>query len=272
MTRPLEGRTVALAEGRQLEELAGLLEHEGATTLRCPMVSILDAPDAAAVLAWVRELIAGRFGTVVLMTGEALRRLVGFAEREGLRDEFVAALGKTRTVTRGPKPVRALKELGLAPTRVAQAPTTEGVVATLREEPLAGQTVGVTLYGDANPVLEQFLAGAGATVRTVLPYVFAAAADDERVAELIGRLKAGAVDVVVFTSSPQVERLYEVAGRRGLEGALREGLGRARVAAVGPVVADDLRRHGAPVHVCPEQGWVMKNLVQHIKRDLTGPG
>ena len=40
MTQPLAGRTVALAEGRQLEELAQLLEKEGATTLRCPMVSI----------------------------------------------------------------------------------------------------------------------------------------------------------------------------------------------------------------------------------------
>ena len=31
MVLPLEGRTVALAEGRQLEELAQMLEKEGAT-------------------------------------------------------------------------------------------------------------------------------------------------------------------------------------------------------------------------------------------------
>jgi uroporphyrinogen-III synthase len=236
------------------------------------MVSILDAPDPEPVLAWIHDLIAGRFAVVVLMTGEAVRRLLGFADRAGLRDDFVAALGRTRTLTRGPKPGRALKELGLAPTKVAQAPTTEGVIATLRQEPLTGQAVGVTLFGEANPTLEQFLTQAGATVRTVLPYVFAPAADDERVVDLLGRLHAGAVDVLVFTSSPQVERLYEVAARRGLEEVLRQGLARTRVAAVGPVVADDLRRHGAPVHVCPEQGWVMKNLVQHIKRDLAGAG
>src|SRR5947209_11388961 len=104
------------------------------------MISILDAPDPAPVEAWVRELIAGRFALVVLMTGEALRRLLGFAERAGLRDEFVAALARVRTVTRGPKPGRALKEVGLAPGKVAQAPTTEGVIATLRGEPLAGRT------------------------------------------------------------------------------------------------------------------------------------
>lgn len=268
MSRSLEGRTVALAEGRQLEELVHLLEAEGAIPLRCPMVNIMDAPDPAPVLAWLRDLSADRFAWVILMTGEALRRLLGFADREGLRNAVVAALGRTKTMTRGPKPVRALKEVGLSPTRVAPTPTTEGVIVALRDEPLRDQTVGVTLYGDANPALEQFLSQAGAVVRPVLSYVYALAADDERVVDLIGRLARGAVHVLVFTSSPQVERLYEVAARRGLEAELRKGFTQTRVAAVGPVVADDLRRHGAPVHVCPEQGFQMKNLVQHIKRDL----
>jgi uroporphyrinogen-III synthase len=268
MSRPLEGLTVALAESRQLEELAQLLEKEGATTLRCPMVSILDAPDPAPVLAWIGELIAGRFSLVVLMTGEALRRLLGFAERAGLRAEMVAALGRTQTLTRGPKPVRALKEIGLTPTKVAQVPTTEGVIATLRQESLSGQTVGVTLFAEPNPALVDFLTSAGAQPRTVMPYVYAPHSDDERVVDLITRLARGEVHVLVFTSSPQVERVYEVAKKRGLEETLREGLMRTCVAAVGPVVADDLRRHGAPVHICPEQGFVMKNLVLHIKREL----
>src|SRR5262249_40103068 len=94
MTRPLEGRVVALAEGRQLEELAALLAAEGAEPLRCPMLAILDAPDAAPVVAWLDELIAGRFALVVLMTGEAVRRLAGFAERAGKREAYVEALGR----------------------------------------------------------------------------------------------------------------------------------------------------------------------------------
>ena len=43
MSTPLRGKTVALAEGRQLEELATLLQDEGAAVLRCPMLEILDA-------------------------------------------------------------------------------------------------------------------------------------------------------------------------------------------------------------------------------------
>src|SRR4051812_19303355 len=83
MTRPLAGRTVALAEGRQLEELAALLEAEGAATFRCPLLSILDAPDPAPVEGWISELVAGKFDLVLLFTGEAVRRLAGFAERSG---------------------------------------------------------------------------------------------------------------------------------------------------------------------------------------------
>lgn len=268
MTRPLEGKTVALAEGRQLEDLAQMLEHEGATTLRCPMFSILDNPDAEPVLSWLREVISGGMNLIVLMTGEALRRLVGFADRSGLREDFITALGRTRTLTRGPKPVKALKEIDLAPYKIAQAPTTEGVIATLRTETLQGLTVGVTRYAEVNEVLEGFLAESEATVRPVTPYVYAPATDDEHVVDLIGRMAQGEVAVLVLTSSPQVDRLFEVAEKRGRLETLKQGLERVRVAAVGPIVAENLHQRQAPVHICPEQGWVMKNLVQHIKRAL----
>lgn len=266
MSQPLAGRTVALAEGRQLEELVALLDAEGARTLRYPLLSILDAPDAAPVEAWLRELVADRFGLVVLMTGEALRRLMGFADRAGMRDEVIAALGRVPILSRGPKPGVALKEIGLKPTKVAASPTTDGVMVSLGDGALAGKVVGVTLYGSDNPRLVAFLEAQGATPRTVLPYVFAPAVDEDRVEDLITRMDAGEIDVVVFTSSPQVDRLWEVADLRGLGEIVLRGLARTTVAAVGPLVADRLREKGVTVGVCPEQGWVMKNLVRQIVR------
>ena len=98
------------------------------------------------------------------------------------------------------------------------------------------------------------------------PYIYAPAADADRVADLIERMDRGTVDAIIFTSSPQVDRLFEVAKKRGQEDSLKQGLQRTRVAAVGPVAADDLVRHGARVDICPEQGFVMKNLVQLIKK------
>ena len=269
MTHALTGMTIALAEGRQLEQLAEMLERDGATVVRCPLVSIMDAPDPEPVCAWLQELAADRFGYVILLTGEGLRRLLGFAERAGIRDAVIAGMSRVRTVTRGPKPVRALREIGLNPSKVAVTPTTDGVISALRDESLRGQTVGVQLYSESNPPLTQFLDQAGALVRTVLPYVYAPAADGDRVAHLISQTADGQIDVLVFTSSPQVDRLYEVANDRGLDARLGEALARTKIAAVGPIVADNLRRRGAKVNICPEQGFVMKNLVQLIKRTLS---
>jgi uroporphyrinogen-III synthase len=270
MTSSLQGRTVALAESRQLDELTRLLEKEGARPLPCPLVSILDAPDRGAVVAWLRELAAGRFAWIIFMTGEAWRRLLPIAEQEGMRDAVLAGLRATRIVCRGPKPVAALREVGLTPHLTVQPPTTEGVIAALHRKELHGQTVGLTLYGQANEPLEEFLEGAGAIVRPVLSYVYAPAADEDRVADLIHQLDAGTVDALIFTSSPQVERLFEVAMERSLKTELERGLARTRVAAVGPVVAECLHQHGVAVGVCPEQGFVMKNLVSLLRRSLSG--
>jgi uroporphyrinogen-III synthase len=127
----------------------------------------------------------------------------------------------------------------------------------------------LTLYGQPNPVLVNFLQSAGATVQTVLPYILAPASDAHRVVGLIEQMVRSEVDVLVFTSAGQVDRLWEVAAEQGVDDDLRQGLDRVRVAAVGPIVADNLRQRGACVDICPEQGFVMKNLVQHIKRDLS---
>jgi uroporphyrinogen-III synthase len=43
-------------------------------------------------------------------------------------------------------------------------------------------------------------------------------------------------------------------------------LQRVQVAAVGPVAAKGLETHGVRVDVCPEQGFVMKNLVKKMGR------
>jgi uroporphyrinogen-III synthase len=270
MISSLTGCSIALAEGRQLEELAKMLEAEGATILRYPMLSIHDAPDETPVLAWLRELIENRFDYVILMTGEGLRRLLGFADRAGIRAEVIAAFGRTRLIARGPKPVKEIKEIGLTPFKIATAPTTDGVIATLRILPIHGQTIGAQFFVETNPPLADFIAAAGATMVSVLPYVYAPASDSERIGELIGRLGRGEVSVLVFTSSPQIDRLYEVAGEQNRLDELARGLQQTRVAAVGPIVAETLQKRGAPVAICPKQGFVMKNLVKLIKDSWTG--
>lgn len=270
MTPPLDGVRVAVAECRQIDELTAMLRKEGATPLSYPLLGIFDQPDAGPVEAWVRDAVAGRFAWVVWLTGEGVRRLTAVADRLNLRAEWLAALATASSLTRGPKPVKALKELGLAPTAVADRPTTEGVISALRDVPLSGATVGVQHYSADNPPLMAFLESAGAEAVPVRPYVYAPDSDSEKVVELIRKMAGGEVEAMVFTSSPQADRLFEVAAERGVEAELRAGLGRVAVAAVGPIAADSLRRLAVEVAILPQQGFVMKNLVQHVKRHFAG--
>jgi uroporphyrinogen-III synthase len=270
-TQPLAGRTIAVPETREIDIFAAMLERRGAKVLRCPMVAIRDAPDPAPdpapVLKWSRDLAAGSFDDLILLTGEGLRRLLGCIERNDpeLKEPFVAALGPMRKITRGPKPARALRELGLKPDIAPERPTTAGIIASLQTLDLKGRRFGLQLYGtEPNRPLVEFLETAGAKVSTVAPYVYADATDDAAIQTLLKSILAGEVDAIAFTSTPQVERLFAVASAESITAALAKTV----VAAVGPVVAETLRRHGIEARVMPDESFFLKPLTSVLEDAL----
>ncbi|MGO8841240.1 MAG: uroporphyrinogen-III synthase [Methyloceanibacter sp.] len=266
----LSGRRIVVPETRELGQLVRMLEERGADTVPCPMIAIRDAPNPAPVEAWLRRFAGGACDDLVLMTGEGLRRLLGFARRLGLEPTFLNALGATRKITRGPKPIRALREVGLAADLPADEPTTQGVIAVLQRHDLAGRRVGVQLYPDnPNEPLLNFLKDAGAEPDPVLPYVYASEADDARVIAVIGEMAAGRIDAITFTSAPQVRRFRDVARASGREAELRRGFERITVAAVGPIVAAELDALGVQVNVTPHDNtFFMKPLVRELAAAL----
>lgn len=264
---PLADRCIAVPESRELDVFATLLERRGASVLRCPLVDILDAPDPAPVLDWLRRFNAGGCDDLLLFTGEGLSRLLDVLDRHAPADrvDFIARLAQVRIVVRGPKPARVLRELGLRPERIAEPATTPGMIACLREFDLRGRRVGVQLYGsEPNVPLMTFLAEAGAQALPVAPYRYADDACDTDVLALMRRLQQGEVDAIAFTSLQQVERLFRLANGQGQGEALNEALRRTVVAAVGPVVAEALTRRGVAVKVVPVGRYHLKPLVQAL--------
>lgn len=265
MAGGLEGRRVMVPESRELDLFAGMLERQGATTIRCPLVTILDADDPAPVEAWLRRLVAGAFDDLVLYTGEGVRRLMVVADRAGIAPETVAALGRARIVVRGPKPVRALRNLGVEAEITAEAPTTDGLVRTLSGLDLAGRRIGLQAYPGQDAVLDDLLAGRGAAVDRVIPYRYASDEEDARVAGVIRDMAEGGIDLVAFTSRPQVRRLREVAERHGLGEVLERAMTRARIAAVGPVCAEAVEAAGWTVAIAPADNFHMKPLIVALR-------
>ncbi len=263
----LAGQVVAVPESRQLDILEDLLLRRGAQVIRVPLVAILDAPDPAPVLRWLDEFIAAPPDYFVILTGEGLRRLLALAQRHARDADFVAALQATTTVCRGPKPGRALKEIDLKPAVLGKAPTTPGVIEALQEIALEGRRVAVQLYGEEpNLLLMDYLRSRGANVCAVAPYIYAPQTHETQVVELIHALARGEISVITFTSQPQFTRLQDVARTHGLEAELQAGLQHVVVAAVGPVVGDQLQAAGVPVSVMPDTQFFMKPMVTALVR------
>lgn len=259
----LSGKKIALPESRQLDLLADLYARRGALVVRIPLVAILDAPDQTTVSNWLQNFIANPPDYFILLTGEGLRRLRAAAERIQIDGWFIEALGTTCKICRGPKPGRTLKEMNLEPDLLGVEPTTSGIIARLETLPLRGKRISVQLYGeDPNVLLIQYLQRKNlASYDTVAPYVYASDSDTEQVKNLIHSLSEGKLDLLAFTSQPQVLRLFDVARQNNLMPELEAGFTRTRIAAIGPVVSALLQSLGCHVDIMPEGSYFMKPLV-----------
>jgi uroporphyrinogen-III synthase len=263
MVDRLNGYRILILETREEAQFSRLLAEQGADVLRCPMFTIHDAPDSRPIEAWIRRAIERPCDDLVLMTGEGLRRLTKVARRMDADQDFIAALGRMRKFARGPKPGRALREIGLEPQVTTDKPTSEGVAEILARVDLGGHRLGLQLYPDKDhSVLIDAIAARGATIDPVLPYVYDAEAAETNIITAIDEMARGAIDAIALTSSGQVRRLIEVAQAHGCEARLREGLARTPIASVGPVVSDELKSRGLRIDISPaNDAYFMKPLI-----------
>jgi uroporphyrinogen-III synthase len=271
MADRLNGYRIRILETREEAQFSRLLAEQGADVLQCPMFAIRDAPDPAPIEAWIRRCIDKPFDDLVLMTGEGLRRMMKVARRMDVEQAFIAAVGEARKFARGPKPGRALREIGLLPQATTEKPTSEGIAEMLSRVDLRGRRVGLQLYPDKDhSALIGAIAAQGAEVDTVLPYVYDAQAADSNIVTAIEEMARGRIDAVALTSSGQVRRLFEVAQAHRSEERLREGLAHTPIAAVGPVVSDELKSHGLRANITPaNDAFFMKPLISAMAAALS---
>jgi uroporphyrinogen-III synthase len=270
MADRLNGYRILILETREEAQFSRLLTEQGADVVQCPMFTIHDAPDPKPIEAWIRRFIEKPCDDLVLMTGEGLRRLIKVARRMDVEQDFVTALGKVRKFARGPKPGRALREIGLEPQMTTEKPTSEGIAEMLARVDLRGHRVGLQLYPDKDhTVLIGAITAQGAEVDTVAPYVYDAQVADANIVTAIDEMAQGRIDAIALTNLGQVRRLFEVAKARQCETRLRDGLARTPIASVGPVVSDELKSHGLRADISPaNEAYFMKPLISAMAAAL----
>ena len=265
----LRGRTVAVPESRALDMFSDMIAAHGAEIVRCPLVRVRPLQDNQALDAWIGRLTAGGHDLLAFYTGEGVDRILDRADEIGSREGVLEAFARLPKLVRGPKPLRALRKLGCGDkiTKAAQ-PTTNGLIALIAGLKAGGGTIGFQVYPDApEDRLAEACRSSGFGYDPVTPYVYAADESDGTVVEVIRRMAAGEIDLIAFTSQSQVQRLIEVAERRGIRSEMGKALASTRIAAVGPITEQAIVEAGGKVQIRPEV-FHMKPLVAEMIQQM----
>lgn len=250
----LAGRVVLSFESRRAAEMAELIRRHGGEPVVAPSMREVPLEDAAAVVELVRRLERGEIDVVVLLTGVGTRALVAAAAETCPAPRLASLLAATELVARGPKPVAALREIGLRPRLTAPEPNTwrELLQAIDAELPLAGKRVALQEYGVTNAELVAGLEARSASLLRVPVYRWELPEDTRPLRGAIESWAADRVDAVLFTSGNQVYNVVAVAEELGLTAAVRAAT--ASVASIGPLCSEALREHGLRVDIEAEHG------------------
>lgn len=268
------GRTVLSLESRRAVEIAKLIENYGGRATVAPATREVAAEGSPDVPRFAAALLEGKFDLVIFMTGVGTRALARALEPICPREQFVAALGKTAVLARGPKPVAVLKEFGVPITWTVPEPNTWKEIVQLLDAnavPLKNRTVAVQEHGVPSPQLIDALRTRGAEVMTVHVYDWALPEDVTPLKTAIAALQAGQVDVVMFTAAVQVHHLMRVADELNVRDSLIVALGRVQIASIGPVTSEALAEYGVaapfePTH--PKMGFLVKEAAERFGKAL----
>ena len=266
----LGGLRVLSLESRRAPEMAKLIENYGGRAIVAPSMREVPLESNTEALAFARTLAANGFDMVIFLTGVGTRALARVVETIYPLDQFAEALRHLTVVARGPKPVAALKELGVPVTIAVPEPNTwRDLLRALDEKSgtaaLKPKRVAVQEYGASKAELLAGLAERGAQVTRVPVYQWALPEDTGPLRAAVETIARGEIDVALFTTSIQVAHLLRIAREMNLEQKLRLAFARILIGSIGPMTSEELREQGLtadfePAH--PKMGFLVNEAAQ----------
>jgi len=264
------GLRVLSLESRRSTEMAELIRKQGGDPVIAPAMREVPLEDSG-VLEFARRLLAGEFDMMVLLTGVGTRQLNRAIGEHFSSTAFADALSRLAIAARGPKPVAALRELGLTPAIVAPEPNTwRELLAALEGRP--ERRIAVQEYGRSNPDLLDGLRGRGAEVTPVRVYRYGLPEDCGPLREAARRLAAGEIPIALFTTAAQIENLAAAARDQGIENETLEALRQCRVMSIGPSTTEALEEFGVtpefePTHA--KMGFLVREAAGRVSAHST---
>jgi len=250
----LHGLRVLAFESRRATEIADLIRRFGGMPISAPSMREVPLETSPEALEFLRRLEAAAIDIVILLTGVGTRTLAAALADRCPRERLAELLRATTIVARGPKPVAALRELGLTPGILVPEPNTwrELLACLDAQAPVGGRRVAVQEYGRSNAELLDGLRSRGAEVLRVPVYRWDYPLDQGPLRDGVTQLADSRVDIALFTSARQVDHVVETAARLGRLDDLLAAARRVVFASIGPVCSEALQAHGLPVDLEPE--------------------
>ena len=276
-----DGLRVLALENRRSTEIATLIRNYGGVPTVVPVMREVPLESNEEALSFAKALMAGQFDMVLFLTGVGTKILFNAVLTCFPREEFVAALKQTKIAVRGPKPVAALREYGVAADIISREPSTwREVLDSVDAAYPAGISrlrVAVQEYGAVNTSLLEGLAQRGAQLTRVPVYQWALSDNLDEIRATVGAVLRGEFEVLLILTGIQAMHLCQVADGMGQLKPLLESLGRIVVVCIGPSTAEALTTLGItpdfqPSH--PKMGITVREsanvAVRLIKGKRTG--
>ncbi len=265
MSGNFNGLRVAAFESRRSKDIADLISSLGGNPTVTPSMREAPIEQPRAVWNFAKRLFDGNADVVVLLTATGTRMMSELITSKYGKRNYVKALRKTKIICRGPKTVAALAELGIEPEiKIPEPATWRNIVASADSAGLLkGMRVEVQQSGAANPEFIRALAKHGAKARSFSVYKWTLPEDTEPLEKTVRSLAAGKQDLILFTSSRQVENIVETARRMKVAPLFKKAVSRSVVGSIGPSTTETLRRFGISVDHEPD-GAKMECLVSDL--------
>ena len=274
-TVDFNGLTVATFESRMAVEITRLIERHRGNPLVTPALREIPLDDNSAALKFGVQLTTERVDLLILLTGVGTTALFDLLKTRYPWPSIVEALKQTALVARGPKPVAALKALGLQPTLTVPEPNTWiDLISTLDEyRPVKRLRVAVQEYGVSNPDLLEALKQRGAEIFQVPIYRWVLPEDLGPLRQALINIIDGTVSVLLITNAAQVDHVMQVLEKDGKVEPFRAALKKMVVASIGPTASERLRHHEWPIDFepsHPKMGTLVKETSEKARATLYG--
>jgi uroporphyrinogen-III synthase len=245
------GLRVLSLESRRADQMEQMIRRHGGEPFVAPSVKEIPFEQHDEVFRWAERLFAGEFDLIVLMTGAGLAFLNDMLAERYPREAFAAALRRVIVVSRGPKPVVVLHEMGVAPKIIVPEPNSwREIVPILAARP--ERRITIQEYGRPNEELIAAVEALGAEVCTIAIYRWALPDDAGPLREAVRRIASRECDVVLFTTSIQLIHLLDVARDMGRLTEVRLALAEdLAIGSVGPVMDATLVDRGFAPDIVP---------------------